>query len=148
MVRSPIHLTPCRLLISPSDTSPTLTTALQTFLAAHPTTPTPTLSDLQALRLLASNVTYRAASVVAAGIHALWELRNEAENITPSECEHTLVAYNGSVMENYPEFRTRCQGQLDMLVEASGGKAGVVELMYAEESSLLGAAVAVASLDS
>lgn len=58
------------------------------------------------------------------------------------------MAYNGSVMENYPEFRTRCQGQLDMLVEASGGKAGVVELMYAEESSLLGAAVAVASLDS
>jgi len=35
------------------------------------------------------------------------------------------------------------------LVEGSGGRRGVVELMYAEESSLLGAAVAgaVATLD-
>jgi len=35
------------------------------------------------------------------------------------------------------------------LVELSGGEAGVVELIYAEESSLLGAAVAgaVAALD-
>jgi hexokinase len=31
---------------------------------------------------------------------------------------------------------------LDILVEASGGKKGVLELSYAEESSLLGAAVA------
>jgi len=50
-------------------------------------------------------------------------------------------------MENYPGFKTTCQQRLDGLVEASGGKAGVVELMYAEESSLLGAAVAVACLD-
>lgn len=31
---------------------------------------------------------------------------------------------------------------IDTLVEASGGRKGVVELSYAEESSLLGAAVA------
>ena len=37
----------------------------------------------------------------------------------------------------------------DGLVEASGGQAGTVELIYAEESSLLGAAIAgaVASLE-
>ena len=58
-----------------------------------------------------------------------------------------LVAYNGSVMENYPGFKQTCQRTLDGLVEMSGGKACVVELMYAEESSLLGAAVAVACLD-
>jgi hexokinase len=58
-----------------------------------------------------------------------------------------MVAYNGSVMENYPGFEETCQRTLDGLVEASGGKAGEVELMYAEESSLLGAAVAVACLD-
>jgi hexokinase len=80
-------------------------------------------------------------------VHALWELRNEAENIQASECGHTLVAYNGSVLENYPKFEASCQKQLNDLVEASGSKAGVVELMYAEESSLLGAAVAVACLD-
>jgi len=130
------------------DTSPNLTAAMQTFLALHPTATAPTISDIQALRLMASAVTYRAASVVAAGIHALWCLRNQSEGITPSEFEHTLVAYNGSVMESYPEFRIRCQNQLDALVEASGGKKGSMELEYAEESSLLGAAVAVACLDS
>lgn len=107
----------------------------------------PTASDLQALRFIASNVARRATSIVAAGIHALWELRNAAEHISAGAYEHTLVAYNGSVMENYPGFRAGCQRELDVLVEASGGTAGMVELMYAEESSLLGAAVAVACLD-
>jgi hexokinase len=53
------------------------------------------------------------------------------------------------VLENYPNFKSNCQGFLDQLVEGSGGRRGVVELMYAEESSLLGAAVAgaVAALD-
>ncbi len=82
-------------------------------------------------------------------MHALWQLRNEAESIPAHKSSHTLVAYNGSVLENYPNFKTSCQKHLDSLVEASGGKKGVVELMFAEESSLLGAAVAgaVAALD-
>lgn len=85
--------------------------------------------------------------MVAGGVHALWSLRNEVENIDPSDSEHMMVAYNGSVLENYPRFKSTCQQQLDNLVEASGGKAGVIELIYAEESSLIGAAVAVACLD-
>lgn len=105
------------------------------------------MADLQTLQLISSHVAHRAAGVVAAGVHALWQLRNEAEFMTATESEHTLVAYNGSVMENYPGFKETCQRRLDGLVESSGGKAGVVELMYAEESSLLGAAVAVACLD-
>jgi hexokinase len=102
---------------------------------------------MQAIRLIASHVTYRASGVLAAGTHALWQLRNEAESVPADESSHTLVAYNGSVLENYPRFRATCQEQLDALVEATGGKRGVIELMYAEESSLLGAAVAVACLD-
>jgi len=130
-----------------SDLSPTLSNAQQIFTLRHPSIHAPTITDLQSLRLIASYVTQRATGVVAAGVHALWELRNDAEHIKAHESEHTLVAYNGSVLENYPNFKTSCQRQLDGLVEASGGKAGVVELMYAEESSLLGAAVAVACLD-
>ena len=102
---------------------------------------------MHGLRLIASHVSYRASGVVAAGVHALWQLRNEAESLSAEESAHTLVAYNGSVMENYPNFKTNCQKQLDSLVEGSGGKAGVVELVYAEESSLLGAAVSVACLN-
>ncbi len=106
--------------------------------------------DIQTIREIASHVTYRASGLIAAGVHALWQLRNEAENIPSHELSsHTLVAYNGSVIENYPGFKINCQKHLDSLVEASGGRRGVVELVYAEESSLLGAAVAgaVARLD-
>ena len=57
------------------------------------------------------------------------------------------MAYNGSVIEHYPGFKETCQQRLDSLVEASGWEAGVVELEYAHESSLVGAAVAVACLE-
>lgn len=46
-------------------------------------------------------------------------------------------------MENYPGFKTACQKALDELVDGSGWRSGAMELVYAEESSLLGAAVAV-----
>jgi hexokinase len=67
--------------------------------------------------------------------------------MAPFDQQHTIVAYNGSVIEHYPNFKEKCQQQLNTLVGASGAKSGVIELMYAEESSLLGAAVAVACLD-
>jgi hexokinase len=80
-------------------------------------------------------------------VHALWSLRNESEGISTAEFSHTVVAYNGSVLEHYPSFQTSCQTYVDELVVASGGKAGAVELVHAEESSLIGAAVAVACLN-
>lgn len=132
-----------------SDTSPDMATAHQVFASRHPTSSPISQTDMQAIRSIASHVTYRASGVVAAGVHALWQLRNEAENVTVDAFHHTLVAYNGSVIENYPLFKTRCQAHLDNLVEGSGGSKGLVELEYAEESSLLGAAIAgaVACLD-
>jgi len=130
-----------------SDQSPTLSSALQLFVSRHPSAYTPTQSDIEALRQIASHVSFRASALIATGVHALWQTRNEAESIPASESSHTLVAYNGSVLENYPGFKVSCQKHLDALVEASGGHKGVIELMYAEESSLLGAAVAVACLD-
>lgn len=71
-------------------------------------------------------------------------MRNTSESISPSDSAHTVIAYNGSVLENYPGFRKNTQKYIDRLIEASGAKNGTVELVYAEESSLLGAAVAVA----
>lgn len=128
-----------------SDQTSSLVTASKVFTTSHPTTTLPTLDDIRALRTIASHVSYRATAVLAAGVHALWQLRNDGESISAEESEHTLVAYNGSVMENYPKFREMCQVHLDGLVERSGGRrTGILELVYAEESSLLGAAVAVA----
>lgn len=92
-------------------------------------------------------MSYRGSAVLAAGIHALWRLRNDTEGIKATDSQHTLVAYNGSVMENYPRYQDMCQKQLDELAESSGAAAsGILELEHAEESSLLGAAVAVACM--
>ena len=129
-----------------SDPSPSLSTGSHIFSSRHPTTTPPTLADLQAVRLIASLVSQRACGIIASGVHGLWQLRNEAEFIAAAESSHLYVAYNGSVLENYPNFRAACQKHLDTLVEASGGSTGVIELSYAEESSLIGAAVAVACL--
>ncbi|PQE27348.1 putative hexokinase-1 protein [Rutstroemia sp. NJR-2017a WRK4] len=126
-----------------SDPSPLLPQAIQIFSTAHPSPHTPTISDIRSLRLIASLVTQRASALLAAGVHSLWSMRNEAEGIKPGEAVHTVVAYNGSVLENYPGFRAGMQGFLDGLVKGSGGEEGGVELVYAEESSLVGAAVAV-----
>lgn len=59
-----------------------------------------------------------------------------------------MVAYNGSVMENYPGYQANCQEYLNKLAMRSGARAScILELEHAEESSLLGAAIAVACLD-
>ncbi|KAJ8069673.1 hypothetical protein OCU04_000102 [Sclerotinia nivalis] len=129
------------------DKTPQLTTAIEVFTTRHPSPHIPTVADLRALRLIASRVTLRSSGLIAAGVHALWHMRNASESISPSDSAHTVIAYNGSVLENYPEFRNNTQKHIDMLIEASGAKSGTVELVYAEESSLLGAAVAVACCD-
>jgi len=60
--------------------------------------------------------------------------------------KHTTVAYNGSVIEHYPGLRVACQAYLDELVASSSIYDGTasVELVPTTESSLLGAAVALA----
>lgn len=67
-----------------------------------------------------------------------------------------VVAFNGSVIEQYPGYLQNCQGYLDELVSSAGGVdvAGegektpvTIRLVGAKESSLLGAAVALACLE-
>ena len=61
------------------------------------------------------------------------------------------MAYNGSVIEHYPGYRAHLQTYLDELVaeksDSSQGQAGQIALVEARESSLLGAAVALACLE-
>jgi hexokinase len=142
---------------------------------------TPTTADLAFLRALASYIARRSAAIVAASLFALWELKAEAErelitdaSSSPSfaaaaaEAELALsdskitVAYNGSVVENYPGYRDHLQSYIDQLVSISQersqdqgqdqgtvarGAEGVIALVEARESPLLGAAVALACLD-
>lgn len=105
-------------------------------------------TDIQAIRTIASHVSHRAAAVLATAIHALWQVRNEAEGIEVVDSKQAVVAYNGSVMENYPGYQSTCQEYLNRLAARSGAQEPcILELEHAEESSLLGAAIAVACLD-
>lgn len=106
---------------------------------------------------------------MAASLFALWQIKNEAEaryhhrhhrhHHAPEEGEgekgkgpgpgagRTVVAFNGSVIEQYPHYLQNCQAYLDALVSSAGGRPGAVGLVGAKESSLLGAAVALACLE-
>lgn len=111
----------------------------------NPLVVVPTARDLLALRFISSHVVHRATRLVAAGVHALWEFRREVTNLSGKDYSQTLVACNGSVIENYPGFATNCQDHLDCLIQASGGVKGQVKLVFNNESSLIGAAVASAT---
>lgn len=109
--------------------------------------------------------------LLAACVYALWELRHEtdaeylqmqaaseppaspptaarrasfvADAKTETTLPQTKVAYNGSVIERYPKYRENCQRYIDGLV-AESEHIGQIELVPALESSILGAAVALA----
>lgn len=107
------------------------------------------------LRSLASFISRRSSAIVAASLFALWQLKNESEAQcpsvqSPSELELTahVVAYNGSVIEQYPQYLQNCQSFIDALISSSGeGEPGTMSLVAANESSLRGAAVALACLE-
>ncbi len=143
------------------------------------------------VRTLASLIAQRSAAIVAASVYALWALKAETEKRLLEACsveqkhhagharaelaivqEHTVVAYNGSVIEHYPRYLEQCQGAINELLSspspstngatrgqqtngAAAGpnpdqeaktSAGSIVLVPAGESSLLGAAVALACL--
>ncbi|KAI6091489.1 hexokinase [Hypoxylon rubiginosum] len=155
-----------------ADTSPALEKALEHFTKHHPSPVPPTVSDINAIRTLATFISRRSAALLAASVFSLWDLRHETESehakLTPTLSndsavvlpeteaeireleaaqaatpESTKVAFNGSVIEHYPRFRATCQQYIDDLV-AGSEHPGSVDLVPALESSILGAAVALA----
>lgn len=126
----------------------------------HPSTHKPTVADMTFIRTLASHISRRSSAILAASVFSLWELRHETEeeyirsmadgNTTSaveaeaeSALQRTKVAFNGSVIEHYPQYRSNCQHYIDGLV-AQSSHPGSVDLVPALESSILGAAVALA----
>ena len=103
----------------------------------------------------------RSSALVAACVYTLWDLRLDLEkqhvgrlpaaspegkrfeaDINP---EITTVAFNGSVIENYPGYLASCQRYLNELIESKGmPEPCCIGLVAAKESSLMGAAVALA----
>ncbi|KAI2633222.1 hexokinase [Hypomontagnella submonticulosa] len=152
-----------------ADTSPTLEKATSHFTTHHPCTTPPTVSDMMAIRTLATFISRRSAALLAASVFSLWELRHETEAeldavlpkpspsndsavVLPSPSVEeeikegeasTKVAFNGSVIEHYPQYLSTCQRYIDDLVSHSKNP-GSIDLVPAMESSILGAAVALA----
>lgn len=116
---------------------------------------------MKALQTIASYVSRRSSSIVAASLFSLWQLKSETEKeylrdliaaaspfIAETEAElrlpRTLVSFTGSVIENYPNYLTNCHKYIDDLITRAGGVPGSIDLVAAKESSLIGAAVALA----
>ncbi|KAL1842245.1 hypothetical protein VTJ49DRAFT_5723 [Mycothermus thermophilus] len=78
---APYSLDTETLSIVEGDTTPTLTTALAAFTTRHPSPSpyNPTTADMRFLRALASLIARRSASIIAASLVALWELKADAE---------------------------------------------------------------------
>lgn len=127
-----------------ADTSPGRDKARTAFLQAHPLSTPPRRTDIEHIRDIARLVSRRAAAYLATALHALWKVRTEAEGYGPGAAAHVTVACNGTIVEKYPGYRELCQKHLDELCVASGASRGAVTLKMAPESSIFGAAVAVA----
>ncbi|KAF2209540.1 hypothetical protein CERZMDRAFT_46851 [Cercospora zeae-maydis SCOH1-5] len=129
-----------------SDASRKLEKARSVFLQAHPLrSSTPRTRDLQFIRDIAILISRRASAYIATAMHALWRVRSEAEGLDTAV--GVTIACNGTIIEKYPGFRERCQRYLDDLCEVSGATRGKVTLSLAPESSIFGAAVAVACME-
>lgn len=113
------------------------------------------------MKALASFISQRSSAILATCVYTLWDLRadSEAEYVQTlaeaaperagamRECKlpRTVVAFNGSVIENYPRYRANCQAYVNELLASKGTDQGTIDLVAAKESSLIGAAVALAA---
>ena len=146
-----------------SDDSPDLVESCNILASSHPAEHTPTTSDLEVIRSIASFLSVRSSALVASALYALWDLRIESQeeyisSLSASsplrqaaeadlELGKTTVSFNGAVIEKYPGYRASCQRYLDGLVQSTRSTHGSIELVPAKESSLVGAAVALACVE-
>ncbi|WPG99914.1 hexokinase-1 [Acrodontium crateriforme] len=129
-----------------SDKSQTLSTASALFLKSHPLRITPRPSELRFIRNVSQWVSHRATTYLAVVLHALWAFRTAEEGSQIGKDMEMAVACHGTIIEKYPQFLLNTQQQLDDLCLLSGAKKGAVALEIAPESSIFGAAVAVACI--
>ena len=131
-----------------ADTSSSFSHSRTLFSQLFPCSTPPNIQDLRFIQRTVTCVSYRASAYLAAGIHALWALRNTTEGIDPKHADQVdrvmSIGCNGSVINKYPGFKERCQGLVDEMMDAEGLGRGRVVLESAEDGSVLGAGVAAA----
>src|SRR5690349_12361549 len=103
-----------------SDTSEDLSVAKKLFSDRHPSAHQPTASDISTLKSIASFISIRSSALVATCVYTLWDLRlGSHQDLVATlpkestlykgaqdelELEKTTVAFNGSVIEQYPNY--------------------------------------------
>lgn len=105
----------------------------------------PSAADMKFLRIVVESISKRAAAYIAIAIHALWMVEREVNHNVGSF--RTTIACNGSVIEKYPGFQSRCQNYIADIIEVKAEETTQVpEIMLemADEATIVGAAVAVA----
>ncbi|KAA8917092.1 hypothetical protein TRICI_000764 [Trichomonascus ciferrii] len=113
--------------------------AREVFLRANPLDASElTDQDVRTIVSIITAVSTRAAALTAATLVALATLLPEEKTDAAAEC---TIAYDGTVIEKYPNFRRRCQDYLDALGLPRGRK---LTLKPANDSSLLGPAITAA----
>ncbi|KAM0480804.1 hypothetical protein ACHAPX_003691 [Trichoderma viride] len=147
------------------DTTADLSEAIGCFSEKHPSPHAVSVIDMSAIKAIASFVSVRSSALIASAVYALWDIRHEGDQkllaTLPESSplrtaveedlnmEKTTVAFNGSVIEQYPGYLASCQRYISELLESKpSGENKSIELVSAKESSLTGAAVALACLDS
>lgn len=148
-----------------SDTTADLSQAISCFSEKHPSSHAPSVIDMSAIKAIASFVSVRASALIASAVYSLWDIRQEGDQKLLStlpessplrttveadlNMEKTTVAFNGSVIEHYPGYLASCQRYINELLESKTSvEPKSIELVSAKESSLTGAAVALACVDS
>jgi hexokinase len=154
-LQEPYSLDTGTIAVFENDSSSGLCNAAKAFTSAHPLPAgrMPSFRDLYFVKQISRLVSGRAAALVATSVHALWSLQHSLvasastidTQLATKPRTRATVACNGTVMEKYPGFRSRCQNHLDELAVMSGQSRGAICIEMALESSVFGAAVAAAS---
>jgi hexokinase len=151
LLRAPYTLDTAILAMLEADSSPQLSRSGAHLKKLWCMTSPPSPSDLVFLRAVAESISNRATVYMAVALHALWTLQKEtyANRTTPFGTPKTSIACTGSVIEKYPNFRTRCERYIGEMIAARDGGFGsfppeLVVLEVTNDGAILGAAVAVA----
>ena len=97
------------------------------------------VGDLEFVRSISVLISTRSAALLAVALDALTSLQLELGLPMSNSADNLIVGCTGSIIEKFPQYRTRLQIFVDAL-QVPKGRAITLEMSH--ESSLCGAAVA------
>lgn len=130
-----------------TDTSHALVSSRTVFKEDHPSATPLTMSDAYFIQQVIRSVVRRSSAFVSVGIHALASLLDDMEKefqIAFNGLDNFSIACDGSIINKYPSYMTRCQELIDQIIQLEGPDRQRVVLERTTDSAVCGACVAVA----